>query len=72
MTLGSTPLPPRASSLKRPRLVSKAGTLKRKVQIDDAMVLHAEYVYALWPSNELVVNKVTSYFLPLPLYPNQI
>uniref|UniRef100_A0A0A9E590 Uncharacterized protein n=1 Tax=Arundo donax TaxID=35708 RepID=A0A0A9E590_ARUDO len=47
LTLGSTPLPPRASSLKRPRLGSKIATLKRKVQLDDAMVLHAEYVYAL-------------------------
>jgi cohesin complex subunit SCC1 len=53
-TLGSTPLPPRASSLKRPRLGSKIATLKRKVQLDDAMVLHAEYVYVLWPSKELV------------------
>ncbi|KAG2602579.1 hypothetical protein PVAP13_5KG697500 [Panicum virgatum] len=44
LTLGSTPLPPRASSLKRPRLASKAGTLKRKVQIDDAMVLHADTI----------------------------
>ncbi|CAL4959982.1 unnamed protein product [Urochloa decumbens] len=44
LTLGSTPLPPRASSLKRPRLGSKAGTLKRKVQIDDAMVLHADTI----------------------------
>ncbi|KAF8664876.1 hypothetical protein HU200_054189 [Digitaria exilis] len=44
LTLGSTPLPPRASSLKRPRLGSKASTLKRKVQIDDAMVLHADTI----------------------------
>ncbi|RCV28569.1 hypothetical protein SETIT_5G414800v2 [Setaria italica] len=44
LALGSTPLPPRASSLKRPRLGSKAGTLKRKVQIDDAMVLHADTI----------------------------
>ncbi|CAO2196586.1 unnamed protein product [Urochloa humidicola] len=44
LTLGSTPLPPRASSLKRPRLGSKAGTLKRKVQIDDSMVLHADTI----------------------------
>jgi hypothetical protein len=40
--------------LKRPRLGSKIATLKRKVQLDDAMVLHAEYVYVLWPSKELV------------------
>ncbi|CAO2182041.1 unnamed protein product [Urochloa humidicola] len=44
LTLGSTPLPPRASPLKRPRLGSKTGTLKRKVQIDDAMVLHADTI----------------------------
>lgn len=43
-TLDSTPLPPRESSLKRPRLGSKMGTLKRKVQIDDAMVLHADTI----------------------------
>ncbi|XP_062215308.1 sister chromatid cohesion 1 protein 4-like isoform X2 [Phragmites australis] len=44
LTLGSTPLPPRASSLKRPRLGSKIPTLKRKVQLDDAMVLHADTI----------------------------
>ncbi|XP_062211600.1 sister chromatid cohesion 1 protein 4-like [Phragmites australis] len=44
LTLGSTPLPPRASSLKRPRLGSKIATLKRKVQLDDAMVLHADTI----------------------------
>ncbi|KAL5673086.1 hypothetical protein ACJX0J_017392, partial [Zea mays] len=43
-TLDSTPLPPRESSLKRRRLGSKMGTLKRKVQIDDAMVLHADTI----------------------------
>ncbi|WVZ67827.1 hypothetical protein U9M48_016856 [Paspalum notatum var. saurae] len=44
LTLDSTPLPPRASSLKRPKLGSRTGTLKRKVQIDDAMVLHADTI----------------------------
>ncbi|KAK3146921.1 hypothetical protein QOZ80_3BG0275030 [Eleusine coracana subsp. coracana] len=44
LTLGSTPLPPRASSLKRPRLGSKTATLKRKAQLDDAMVLHADTI----------------------------
>ncbi|TVU46506.1 hypothetical protein EJB05_06047 [Eragrostis curvula] len=44
LTLGSTPPPPRAPSLKRPRLGSKIATLKRKVQMDDAMVLHADTI----------------------------
>ncbi|KAL6840041.1 hypothetical protein ACP4OV_029851 [Aristida adscensionis] len=44
LTLGSTPLPPRASSLKRPRLGSKIATPKRKVPMDDAMVLHADTI----------------------------
>uniref|UniRef100_A0A0A9D6K6 Sister chromatid cohesion 1 protein 4 n=1 Tax=Arundo donax TaxID=35708 RepID=A0A0A9D6K6_ARUDO len=44
LTLGSTPLPQRTSSLKRPRLGSKIATLKRKVQLDDAMVLHADTI----------------------------
>ncbi|KAL6614005.1 hypothetical protein ACP70R_036275 [Stipagrostis hirtigluma subsp. patula] len=44
LTLGSTPVPPRVSSLKRPRLGSKIATPKRKVPMDDAMVLHADTI----------------------------
>ncbi|KQK11021.1 sister chromatid cohesion 1 protein 4 [Brachypodium distachyon] len=42
--LDSTPLPSKASSLKRPRLGSKTMTPKRKVQMDDAMVIHADII----------------------------
>uniref|UniRef100_A0A0E0JS73 Rad21/Rec8-like protein N-terminal domain-containing protein n=1 Tax=Oryza punctata TaxID=4537 RepID=A0A0E0JS73_ORYPU len=44
LRLGSTPIPPKTSSLKRPRLASKTTTPKRKVQMDDAMVIHADTI----------------------------
>ncbi|KAG8078749.1 hypothetical protein GUJ93_ZPchr0007g4262 [Zizania palustris] len=44
LRLGSTPIPPKMSTLKRPRLSSKTTTPKRKVQTDDAMVIHADTI----------------------------
>ncbi|XP_006645171.1 sister chromatid cohesion 1 protein 4 [Oryza brachyantha] len=44
LRLGSTPILSKASSLKRPRLASKTTTPKRKVQMDDAMVIHADTI----------------------------
>ncbi|KAG8044562.1 hypothetical protein GUJ93_ZPchr0069g33260 [Zizania palustris] len=44
LRLGSTPIPPKTSSVKRPRLSSKTTTPKRKVQTDDAMVIHADTI----------------------------
>ncbi|BAD82185.1 putative RAD21-3 [Oryza sativa Japonica Group] len=44
LRLDSTPIPPKTSSLKRPRLTSKSTTPKRKVQMDDAMVIHADTI----------------------------
>uniref|UniRef100_A0A0D9V906 Rad21/Rec8-like protein N-terminal domain-containing protein n=2 Tax=Leersia perrieri TaxID=77586 RepID=A0A0D9V906_9ORYZ len=44
LRLGSTPISPKTSSLKRPRLASKTATPKRKVQMDDAMVIHADTI----------------------------
>uniref|UniRef100_A0ACD5VW37 Uncharacterized protein n=1 Tax=Avena sativa TaxID=4498 RepID=A0ACD5VW37_AVESA len=48
LTLDSTPLPPNASSLKRQRLTLKTATPKttpkRRVKMDDAMVIHADII----------------------------
>jgi len=48
LTLDSTPLPPNASSLKRQRLTPKTvtpkTTPKRRVKMDDAMVIHADII----------------------------
>jgi cohesin complex subunit SCC1 len=42
LRLGSTPN--KSSLLKRQKMTPKSGVNKRKLQLDDAMVLHAEYV----------------------------
>lgn len=44
-SIKTQPTPHKVSSFKRPRLNPKAGVPKRKVLIDDTMVLHAEYVF---------------------------
>ncbi|KAM0829786.1 hypothetical protein ACQ4PT_066670 [Festuca glaucescens] len=48
LRLDSTPLPPNASSLKRQRLTAKTATPrttpKRRVKMDDAMVIHADII----------------------------
>lgn len=42
LRLGSTPN--KSSLLKRQKMTPKTGINKRKLQMDDAMVLHAEYM----------------------------
>ena len=42
-----TPPPPEVASMKRPRTATRSSASKRKVLMDDPMVLHGEYVYFL-------------------------
>nr|CDM85313.1 unnamed protein product [Triticum aestivum] len=44
LVLDSTPLPPNASTSKRQRLTPKTRTPKRRVKMDDAMVIHADII----------------------------
>nr|XP_010908716.1 sister chromatid cohesion 1 protein 4 isoform X3 [Elaeis guineensis] len=44
LRIGPTPPPPKAASLKRPRLTTRPGMPKRKVLLDDTTVLHADAI----------------------------
>ncbi|XP_008788164.2 sister chromatid cohesion 1 protein 4-like [Phoenix dactylifera] len=44
LRIGSTPPPPKAASLKRPRVTTRLAMPKRKVLLDDTTVLHADAI----------------------------
>lgn len=63
-----TPPAPEIVSMKRPRSAPRSSTLKRKVLMDDTMVLHGEYVLFPMSFTLVTLNEPTDTYFVIDLF----